>query len=380
VGATRVVVVEHPEELEPHLAAWEELAADALEINVFYEPWMLMPALRLWSGEDNLVFVLIFTADGDAPSQGERLAGFFPLHFETNYREFPVSTLQLWQYDYCFLSTPLVRKRNAGKVVAAFLEWLADNPYAAALMEFRDIECGGPFHRVLLEQIGDRQEVCVMDSFMRPVLTRRVDANAYLRDALSKKRRKERARLRRRLSEMGRIDSIELEQDADLDRWIAEFLALEAAGWKGRLGSAMKLDEASCDFFSTILRDAFSRGRLMMLGIYIDGRPAAMKCNFLAPPGSFAFKIAYDESLGRFSPGVQLEIDNIRSFHARPALEWMDSCTAIEDHFMMNHLWRDRKSIQTMTIATGKWAGYLVVSLLPLRQRLRSKIKASFFW
>jgi hypothetical protein len=33
-----------------------------------------------------------------------------------------------------------------------------------------------------------------------------------------------------------------------------------------------------------------------------------------------------------------------------------------------------------MTIATGKWAGNLVVSLLPLRQRLRSKIKASFFW
>jgi CelD/BcsL family acetyltransferase involved in cellulose biosynthesis len=378
VQNTRVVVIEHPEELEPYVAGWQHLAADAVESNVFYEPWMLMPALRLWSGEDKLVFVLIFTADGDAPAHRERLAGFFPLRYQTYYREFPVSTLKLWQYDYCFLSTPLVHKQNVGLVVAAFLEWLGDNPYAAALMEFRDIERDGPFHRALLEQLGQRQEVCVMDSYMRPMLTRRTDANAYLREALSKKRRKERARLRRRLSEMGRIDIIELEQGADVERWIAEFLALEAAGWKGRVGGAMKVDGASGDFFSTIAREAFSRGRLMMLGLYIDGRPAAMKCNFLATPGSFAFKIAYDETLGRFSPGVQLEIENIRRFHARRDLQWMDSCTAVENHFMMNHLWRDRKTIETVTIATGKWPGYVVVSLLPLRQRLRRTIKAAF--
>ena len=41
----------------------------------------------------------------------------------------------------------------------------------------------------------------------------------------------------------------------------------------------------------------------------------AMKCNFLSGAGSFAFKIAFDEAFARFSPGVQLEIDNVQAFH-----------------------------------------------------------------
>jgi hypothetical protein len=116
----------------------------------------------------------------------------------------------------------------------------------------------------------------------------------------------------------------------------------------------------------------------MMLGLYLDGRPVAMKCNFLAAPGSFSFKIAYDEGLGRFSPGMQLEIENIRRFHAQPRIEWMDSCTAVEDHFMMNHLWRDRREIQTLTVTTGHWSGDLVLSVLPIRQWIRRKVKGRF--
>ena len=46
-----VTVVEDLTDLEPYVSAWEGLAATALEPNVFYEPWMLMPAItraRRW--------------------------------------------------------------------------------------------------------------------------------------------------------------------------------------------------------------------------------------------------------------------------------------------------------------------------------------------
>ena len=43
-----VVIVDDLTALEKHIAAWEELAAAAIEPNVFYEPWMLMPALRAY--------------------------------------------------------------------------------------------------------------------------------------------------------------------------------------------------------------------------------------------------------------------------------------------------------------------------------------------
>jgi CelD/BcsL family acetyltransferase involved in cellulose biosynthesis len=379
VENTRVVVVERPEELEGYLHAWEELAANAVEPNIFYEPWMLLPALRFWGGGKKLAFVLVFTFDGCGAAAREQLAAIFPLQYQNYYREVPARTLKLWQHDYCFLSTPLVRKRDAAKIVAAFLEWLAANQFDAALMEFRDIEGDGPFHKVLLGELRRRrQRLCVMDSFTRPVLTRRDDGDSYVRESLSKKRRKELNRLRRRLADTGPFECRELERECDVARWTEEFLALEATGWKGRVGSAMNGEAASRDYFTTVVHEAFRRGRLMMLGLYVNGRPVAMKCNFLSAPGSFSFKIAYDESLGRFSPGKQLEIENIRSFHAKPDIEWMDSCTAVEDHFMMNHLWRDRKTIQTLTVATGYLPGDLVVSVLPIRQWLRRKVNGTF--
>ncbi|HEY1374149.1 MAG TPA: GNAT family N-acetyltransferase [Candidatus Binatia bacterium] len=374
---SRVVIV-HPEQLEPYLPAWEELAADAVETNVFYEPWMLLPALRLWGG-DEIVLVLIFSIEGVNGTSSERLAGIFPLQYQTYYREVPIRTLKLWQYDYCFLSTPLVRNQGAARTIAAFLEWLGTNPFNAALMEFHDIEGAGAFHNLLIRELRRRgQRACVMDSYTRPVLMRRRNGEVYLCESLAKKRRKELNRLRRRLADCGRVECIELEPSHDVTPWIEDFLALEAASWKGRAGSAMKLDAASREFFTTALLEAFRRGRLMMLGLYVDRRPVAMKCNFLAPPGSFAFKIAYDESLGRFSPGVQLEIENIRHFHAKPWIQWMDSCTAVEDHFMMNHLWRDRREIQTLTVTSGHWSGDLVLSVLPIRQWIRRRVKGRF--
>jgi len=54
----------------------------------------------------------------------------------------------------------------------------------------------------------------------------------------------------------------------------------------------------------------------------------------------------------------------------------MDSCTAIQDHFMINHLWRDRRRLQTIATGTGVWPGDLMVSLLPARQWLRRKLKS----
>jgi hypothetical protein len=97
-----------------------------------------------------------------------------------------------------------------------------------------------------------------------------------------------------------------------------------------------------------------------------------MKCNFLSGVGAYAFKIAFDESFARFSPGVQLELDNVVAFHERPQLRWMDSC-AVARHFMINRLWTDRRTVRTLLLAPGGLRGEVVVALLPLLTWLRRK-------
>ena len=115
----------------------------------------------------------------------------------------------------------------------------------------------------------------------------------------------------------------------------------------------------------------------MLLALRLDGRAIAMKFNLTAGNGSFACKIAFDEDYARFSPGVLLELDNIRRVHENSELRWMDSC-AIPDHFMINRLWTERRVIQNSLLSSGKFSGDLVVSLLPLLRLVRRRLKKRY--
>src|SRR5262245_33423617 len=55
-----VVVVTEPAALESYLPALGDLAANAIEPNVFYEPWILMPSLNAFGGGRQFLFALVF--------------------------------------------------------------------------------------------------------------------------------------------------------------------------------------------------------------------------------------------------------------------------------------------------------------------------------
>jgi hypothetical protein len=67
---------------------------------------------------------------------------------------------------------------------------------------------------------------------------------------------------------------------------------------------------------------------------------------------------------------VLLEMQNIRRFHARGDLSWMDSC-ADPGNWMMNRIWPDRRGMATMVMPGASLAGSLFVRALPLARRLK---------
>jgi hypothetical protein len=119
--------------------------------------------------------------------------------------------------------------------------------------------------------------------------------------------------------------------------------------------------------------EAFRRGQLSMLALRIDGRPIACKCDFLAGRGLFTFRIAYDENYARNSPGLLLEIENMRRLQALSQIEWADSCTD-PTNFMFNRLWPERRAIQDVVVGTGKSMGDWVVAAIPLLKLLNRKL------
>jgi CelD/BcsL family acetyltransferase involved in cellulose biosynthesis len=356
-----VVTIRNAEALSDYLPEWDDLVANALEPNVFYEPWQLLPALRLLSADSDLQVALIFAEE----VQGKKLCGLFPLERQRLYGKLPARVISLWRHKFCYLTTPLLRAGYARETLGAFFDWLARGEHSCSLLKFDWIAGEGKIYQAIVDHLHESgSATLVTERFTRALFKPSADAEMYLRAALSRFRLKEYRRQERRLMETGRVEYRALAPGGDVEAWIQEFLQFEAESWKGYAGRALACHENDRVYFETVARAAFERQQLMMLALDFNGRPIAHKCNFLAAPGSFAFKIAFAEEFGKYSPGVLLEMENIRRLHARPELDWMDSC-ASPDRFMINQLWPERRTIQSMLVSLSS-RGELLLAALPL--------------
>ena len=102
----------------------------------------------------------------------------------------------------------------------------------------------------------------------------------------------------------------------------------------------------------------------MFLALKIMSKPIAMKLDFLAPPGGYTFKIAFNESYSKYSPGALLELQNIRRLHDRPNIRWMDSL-AVAEHSLANRVWLDREAVLTTISGSRRSIGEFVLANLP---------------
>jgi len=324
-------------------ARWLALADEAAEPNAFYRPEMLGAAIDHLAG-DALVRVL------EAQKGGE-LIGLMPVVVTPRHGRLPIGCVTNWMHDHCFFGAPLIRR---GEEVAAWrglLELLDEARWAPGFLHLRGLDAAGAnaaaLEALCVEQRRGRREVHRYD---RAMLRSGLDADAYWQTQVRAKKRKELRRLQKRLAELGTVESRLLCAGDDLAQWCGEFLALEAAGWKGAQGTALACREQDAAFFRSACAAAFDNGLLHFLRMDLDGRAIAMLVNFRAGEGAFSFKIAFDETLGRFSPGVLIEIANLHAVQGDPGIDWMDSCAAA-DHPMIDSLWAERRTITQYRIA-----------------------------
>jgi hypothetical protein len=369
-----VALINDPEKLNEYVADWEDLVAHALEPNIFYEHWFLIPAAKAFASGLDLTFVFIFGTNPNQPTGPPILCGLFPLERHSRCVGLPVSTLSLWKHNQCFLCTPLLRKSMAKDTLDAFFKYLASETANCSVVDLTFVSGDGPFSHVLDELLYKRAlPSFVFESYPRATMTTGADAETYLQATISGRHRKELRRKEKRLAEQGALEYATLQADGDVESWIKSFLDLEASGWKGEEGSALIAKDSERQFFQSVAREAFRRGRLLMLALTLNDQPVAQKCNFLAGDGAFAFKIAYDEGRSDFSPGVLLEVENIRCIHSLPGVRWMDSCAEAK-HFMINRLWTERRTIQSIIVPVkGGWGEFLV-SLMPLLRWCKRKL------
>jgi CelD/BcsL family acetyltransferase involved in cellulose biosynthesis len=340
------------------------LATRALEPNVFFEPWQLAPALELFAPPQCLLLTI--------RHPGGELRGFFPTLLQRRFRGLPIKTLQLWRHEYCFLGSPLIDSTDAEQTLAALLDWLASGAAPAHLMEWTRLRIDGPCWPLLNDLLCARAQSAVdVVSHERALLV----PSRQTHSGLSGKHRKELRRQERRLRERGQLGYRELQPREDVHPWLNDFLRLEKSGWKGRAETALATDASSLEYFRRVVLSGAPRGQVNMLAIELDGKPIAMKCNFITGSSAFAFKIAYDEDYARYSPGVLLEQYTMQSIGAGGRnIDWMDSC-AKAHHPMIERLWNERRMIADHVIVGCGMLASALVGSMPVLRSVRRRLR-----
>jgi CelD/BcsL family acetyltransferase involved in cellulose biosynthesis len=318
-------------------SSWDAIAARPSEPNSFAERWFIDASARHLHMPPETRMVVV-RAEG-------QLIGLMPICIAPKYGRIPVRHVENWLHYNSFFGAPLVRRSFEAYFWHRTLALLDADAAAPSFLHMVALDAQGPLVHSLLRA---RKGAAIVHQSTRAMLKSDLSPTAYYETTVRKKKRKEIGRLQHRLAELGTVRSSRLTSTDDLDRWIDGFLALEVSGWKGRAGAALANAAETEAFVRDAMHGACAAKRLEMIRLDVDARPIAMLVNFLASPGSFSFKIAFDEEFARFSPGVLIQLENLKVLES-PTIDWMDSC-AVEDHPMINSLWGERRNIVRVSV------------------------------
>jgi CelD/BcsL family acetyltransferase involved in cellulose biosynthesis len=332
------------------VTAWRDLCHRAVEPNPFFHPELVLAAAECLDGRGCYVLTV---------SDNERLLACLPVRSPTRWGPAPFPMARTWKHQYCFLGTPLVdRDPSVG-------------PAALRRLMTGLGRCPGRPRAALLEMVNMDGP---LESWMRPLMTvaggSAVIYGSRTRGILHRSMCEERdVRLVRRLLRLRRRLEREIGAPLQLvDRsdaaGVEAFLQLEAAGWKGRQGSALASNPNHAQLLRRWCATLEKEGRLQVLFLQAGDLPLAAQVNLLDGDGLFGFKVAYDERFARRSPGVLLELEARELWCANGQGSFVDSCAG-EDNRLVNRVFPGRRTLVTLLLPLGGLVSSAAVATAP---------------
>jgi len=369
-----ILIIKTPEELEEYIPAWENLVKNATDENIFFEPSILISALRYLNNEQ--AFILLIFADDTPKEQG--LIGLFPLVSNKKYKGLPIPHLSIWQTQQCFLGTPLVHKDYTQICLEFLFKWLEYN--SKYFLLFREFVDEGLFHKKIIKFINNHNN-CIdeVEQYKRAflLLESNLTKEEYIKQRIPKVWRKNWRNRSNAFNRLGKVNLTTLDQnnifEENIDQWIQDFLQIEQSSWKGKKGTALACDENEKKYFIEITKNAAQQSKLLMFKLTLDDKIIAMQCNFISFNGVFAYKTSYYQKYRKYSPGILLNLEGLEYMFQTPQLLWIDSC-AMPYSTMAKTLFQDQRAIRSFNISTQNWKSKLVVRLLSLFRKCYRKI------
>jgi CelD/BcsL family acetyltransferase involved in cellulose biosynthesis len=128
----------------------------------------------------------------------------------------------------------------------------------------------------------------------------------YMQQRLSRNRRGQLRRYRRRLEREGRLEFEIEERSERMEELLEEFFRIEASGWKGANGTAILSHPETRRFYREVATWAAARGWLRVAFLRLDGSPLAAQYLVEADDVLYMLKGGYAPQFESFSPGMVL--------------------------------------------------------------------------
>ena len=357
------------DELRSRLQAWDALAKNSVSINVAFESNVLLPALEHLATESVRVLIV---EDAGAESHCN-IVGLVPVESKSIYR-LPFKAAEIWKHDQCFDATPLLHENFAAEAWQLICEKLKADGFSLLSL---DTVSGEADVDDVFRSVEQKQRIVRFqrDEYQRAAFTPAESVEDYVQQHVSKSVRKNTSRLLRRLEDQGTVTWETSDDSSNYEQLIADFLRIEASGWKGREGTALASTEATKAFYEEMIRESAQVGKARFLSLKLDGRPVAMLSDIQSGQFVYSYKTAYDEEFASFSPGQQVEVKNLEFLH-QAGIELGDSCTS-SGNSTINRIWGQKLKFQNLILSLSPGLARTAVRALPLVQsavhRLRNK-------
>ena len=339
------VEIVEPTRLRDLQAGWAELLGRAEAPNVFMDPALIAAAAEAAPETPQRVLAAWKPIEGR-----RRLVGLWAFAIgPARWSMLPLKALSAPTFAHCYLATPVIDRNHLEDTLEAMLDCVADDPRLPKVIALDAIATEGTTYAALVRVLAERGSTpCVFEQARRPALASTLDGKSYLAQALSASSRKKLRQHRRRLAEKGTLRFVIDSEPATMRDALEQFLAMEAAGWKGRQGTALLSDPSDAAFIRGAVGALADHGSAAIHSLQLDGTPVSMQIVVRAGSVAFTWKTTYDEAFQDFSPGMLLLEDYTAAFLADKSIALVDSCSFDDSGFM--GVWTERQAVADLWI------------------------------
>ena len=366
------------EEISEHISSWNDLAIGTSNPNPFFESWCLLPALRHLDSEGVQVLVVW-------EEQTRRtMLGLVPIVVERKYRGLPIKRTGIWRHDYCFLCTPLIAKGRSTDVLQCMLSCINQQKGFSSFVSMYWLTGESEIIPTVAGQsIPSAESIENPRKISRAMVTSVGDYDEVFLPTLNKKKRKELRRNKNRLSELGDLKTLLIDESSselDTKNAVQEFFDLENRGWKQDKGTAIACDIEHQRYFETCLLKGIANGGAQIVTMTLDAETIASVIVFrsMARAHAYTVKIASNNEYQQYSLGSLLILETTQLAFDNAEILQIDSCAATE-HPMINRIWRERKDIVNIDITPNNDYRGTIIKLtdycIGLSRKLKDKKK-----